>query len=84
MEVTIKNGDKKARMVDGEMFRVLAYGSKYDSSAELDMYLNGRDVGFFLQKVNPNISKTAKIVFELPKEIIHYKLEVSLGFGWQK
>jgi hypothetical protein len=83
VEVTVKNGDKKARIIDGEMFRILtADGTEYEPNAELDMYVNEGDIGFFLQEVNPNLSKTGKIVFELPADVTQYDLQVSSGFGW--
>jgi hypothetical protein len=83
VEVTVKNGDKKARIIDGEMFRILtADGTEYEPNAELDMYVNEGDIGFFLQEVNPNLSKTGKIVFELPADVTQYDLQVSSGLGW--
>jgi hypothetical protein len=81
--LTIKNGDKKARMADSNMFKIkTADGTEYEADAELDIYVNEAGESFFLQDINPNISKTGKVVFELPTEATEYNLEVSSGFGW--
>jgi hypothetical protein len=37
---------------------------------------------FILEDINPNLSKTGKVVFELPVEETEYNLKVSIGFGW--
>lgn len=83
IELTIKNYDKKARMADTSMFKVkTADGTEYSADAELDMYVNDEGIGFFLEDINPNISKTGKVVFELPADAKKYNLEVSSGAGW--
>ncbi|XCA84440.1 DUF4352 domain-containing protein [Exiguobacterium mexicanum] len=83
IELSIKNYDKEARMADSNMFKIkTADGTEYSTDAELDMYVNEGGIGFFLEDINPNISKTGKVVFELPTEAAEYNLEVSSGFGW--
>ncbi|MGM0922854.1 MAG: DUF4352 domain-containing protein [Bacillota bacterium] len=83
VELAVTNKDKKARYVDGNMFRILtADGTEYSSDAELGTYVNENGLGFFLEDINPNISKTGKIAFELPKEATAYDLQVSSGLGW--
>ncbi|MFC5773165.1 DUF4352 domain-containing protein [Ectobacillus antri] len=82
VEVDVKNGDKKARLVDGEMFRIKAGGNEYEANIEYDMYVNEGDIGFFLKEINPGISKAGKVVFELPADVASYDLEVSSGLGW--
>jgi Domain of unknown function (DUF4352) len=83
VELSVKNGDKKARMADSSMFKIkTADGTEYEADAELDMYVNDGGIGFFLEDINPNISKTGKVVFELPTEAKEYNLEVSSGAGW--
>lgn len=83
VELVVKNYDKKARVVDSNMFKVkTADGTEYSADLELDMYVNEGGVGFFLEDINPNLSKTGKVVFELPADAAQYNLEVSSGFGW--
>ncbi|WP_416730262.1 DUF4352 domain-containing protein [Fictibacillus sp. JL2B1089] len=83
VELTVKNNDKKARMADTTMFKIkTADDTEYDPDVELDMYANEAGETFFLQDINPNLSKTGKVVFELPAEAKEYNLEVSSGAGW--
>ncbi|MDP1418566.1 DUF4352 domain-containing protein [Peribacillus simplex] len=82
VEMAIKNLDKKERMADSNMFKIKADGAEYGADAELDMYVNEGGIGFFLETMNPNISKTGKVVFELPTEAKAYNIEVSSGAGW--
>ncbi|MGE7639621.1 DUF4352 domain-containing protein [Peribacillus frigoritolerans] len=82
VEMAIKNLDKKERMADSNMFKVKSDGAEYGADAELDMYVNEGGIGFFLESINPNISKTGKVVFELPAEAKEYNIEVSSGAGW--
>lgn len=82
VDLTVGNKDKKARYVDGQMLRVLVDdGTEYSSDSELDMYVN-EDIGFFLASINPNLTQTGKVVFELPKSAEKFELQVSSGFGW--
>jgi hypothetical protein len=83
IEVVVKNGDKEARMIDGEMFRLVeGDGTEYETTTDADMYINNGDIGFFLQEVNPKMSKTGKIAFEVPAEATDLQLQVSSGLGW--
>lgn len=82
VEVSVKNNDNKARIVDGEMFRVKAGGNEYEANVEYDVYVNEGGIGFFLQEINPGISKTGKMVFEIPADVASYDLQVSSGLGW--
>ncbi|PEM08488.1 DUF4352 domain-containing protein [Bacillus wiedmannii] len=82
VNLTVTNKDKKARIADGNMFKLKdASGAEYSTAAELDMYVN-EDVGFFLKEINPNMNKTGNVVFEVPADAQGLTLEVSSGFGW--
>ncbi|CDQ21686.1 DUF4352 domain-containing protein [Halobacillus karajensis] len=82
VDVTVGNNDSEARIVDGEMFRLIGSdGTEFSSNTEADMYIND-DVGFFLQEINPKMNKTGKIAFEVPAEEEGYTLQVSSGLGW--
>lgn len=82
VELDVKNGDDKSRIVDGEMFKIKSSGKEYGTNAELDMYVNEGGGGFLLQEVNPGISKLGSIVFEVPSDLNAYNLELSSGLGW--
>ena len=82
VDITVQNNDKEARFIDGEMFRVLdADGTEFSAKSEADMYIND-DMGFFLSEVNPKMSKTGKVAFEVPAETGELQLQVSSGFGF--
>lgn len=79
VDVTIKNNDKESIYVDEEMFKVLTPDeTEYSSDYELDSYVND-EFDFFIEEINPNLSKTGKVVFELPADVAEYDLEVTDG-----
>ncbi|MFB5660974.1 DUF4352 domain-containing protein [Alteribacillus sp. HJP-4] len=81
IDITVNNNDSEARIIDGEMFRLLgSEETEYKSSTDADMNLND-DTGFFLEEVNPNMSTTGKIAFEIPEDE-NFTLQVSSGLGW--
>lgn len=83
VDLTVGNNDKKARMIDSEMFRIIGSdGTEYKASSDADMYINDNDLGFFLQEVNPKMTLKGSIAFELPKDETGYSLQVSSGLGW--
>lgn len=82
VDLSITNNDQEARFVDSEMFRIIGSdGVEYSSNTEADMYVND-DIGFFLSEVNPKMTGTGKVVFEIPADETDYVLQVSSGFGW--
>ncbi|MGM7637143.1 DUF4352 domain-containing protein [Bacillus sp. Hm123] len=84
VDIEAVNNDKKARMVDSNMFKVKDNsGREFEptSDSEVMMAVEGA-MDFFLQDINPGISKKGKVVFELPQDSSSYSLEVSSGFGW--
>lgn len=82
VDLSITNNDKASITADSSMFKIkTSDGTEYSADSELDTYVN-EDIGFFLEEINPNISKTGKVVFELPADAEKYNIEVSSGFGW--
>ncbi|MCM3782127.1 DUF4352 domain-containing protein [Neobacillus mesonae] len=82
VELNVKNNDKEARYADTSMFRILANGNEYEPDSELDMYVNDDGLGFFLESINPGLSKTGFVAFELGGDVNSYDLQVSSGMGW--
>lgn len=84
IEIEAFNNDKETRMVDSNMFKMADdQGREFEPTSDIDvmMALDGA-MDFFLQDINPGLSKTGKLVFELPADATSYSLEVSSGFGW--
>lgn len=84
IDIEAYNNDKDARMVDSSMFKVLDNkGREFDPSSDSEvMMVVDEAMDFFLQDINPGLSKTGKLVFELPADAESYSLQVSSGFGW--
>ncbi|MBD3110149.1 DUF4352 domain-containing protein [Bacillus sp. AGMB 02131] len=84
IDVTAYNNDSEARMVDSNMFKMKDdQGREFQpsSDSEVMMLVDGM-MDFFLQDINPGLSKSGQLVFELPADATSYTLEVSSGFGW--
>jgi hypothetical protein len=82
INVTFKNNDKSARMLDTELFKLTtADGTEYSANTDADFNLNG-DATMFMEEVNPNATRTGKIAFEVPADASEYTLNVSSGLGW--
>jgi hypothetical protein len=82
INVTFKNNDKQARLLDTELFKLTtADGTEYSANTDADFNLNG-DATMFMEEVNPNATRTGKIAFEVPADANEYTLNVSSGLGW--
>lgn len=79
INVTVINKDKEARMIDTNMFKLAQGETKYDPSSEASIYANN-DNQFFLQNVNPNISATGDVIFDIPADANGLKLIVQNNF----
>lgn len=72
-EVAIKNDKKEALTIDSSFFKIkTGEGVEYEPTTSgevmVAMSMNGED-DFFLQQVNPGLSKTGKVVFEVPADV---------------
>lgn len=83
VDLKVTNHEKKARTMDSSMLRIKTDdGTEYNPDATLDSYVNDDGLGFFLEQINPNMSKEGKVVFEIPADVKEYKLQVASGFGF--
>ncbi|MCL6455095.1 MAG: DUF4352 domain-containing protein [Alicyclobacillus sp.] len=78
VNVTVKNNDTTARTLDDSLFTVLHGDTKYSASTSADIYINNNQ-GFFLSQVNPGLSETGNIAFNVPAKAA-YQLQVNSGF----
>jgi len=83
VEIEAFNNDTETRMVDSTMFKIIDdQGREYESSSDVDvMMVMDESLNLFLQDINPGLSKTGKLVFELPADVTSYELQVSSGFA---
>lgn len=84
VEIEAFNNDSETRMVDSSMFKLIDdQGREFNTSTDTDvMMVLDESLNLFLQDINPGISKTGKLVFELPNDVSSYELQVSSGFGF--
>ncbi|WP_416386119.1 DUF4352 domain-containing protein [Alkalithermobacter thermoalcaliphilus] len=79
MIISVTNNDKEARTLDTSLFKLTdSEGRTYDPDATADIYVNGQNM-FFLDKINPNLTKTGYIVFDLADPNAEYILNVTGG-----
>lgn len=84
IDIEAFNNDKETRMVDSSMFKIKDnQGREFEPTVETEVMMALGDFAhFFLQDINPGISKTGKLVFELPSDATSFSLEVSSGYGF--
>lgn len=90
VSVVVSNGQKDAITVDANSFKlVTADGVEYSHSTEAQTALameNGGKMDSFLKKINPDMTVSTKIPFDIPKNknLSDLKLEARGGFAGEK
>lgn len=79
VEVTVRNEKDEALMVDSSFFKLMSGERTYDSDGGAGIYAN-EDTNFFLDKINPGVSVTGNVVFDIPADLADPKLQVQTGF----
>ena len=84
IDIKAYNNDSEARMVDSTMFKIKDdQDREFEPTSDMDVAMVVDSMSdFFLQDINPGLSASGKVVFELPADVATYTLEVSSGFGW--
>ncbi len=69
-DVTIQNDKDESLTIDSSYFSISAGGAQYDpiTDGEVLMAMSEED-DFFLEQINPGLSKRGKVVFEVPKDV---------------
>lgn len=80
VQVTVQNDDNEARTIDDSMFQLTAGGKTYESDTTLSRYANDGSSLFF-DKINPGLSLTANIAYEVPQNLSDYDVLVEGGVG---
>jgi Domain of unknown function (DUF4352) len=84
-DVTIENGQSEALTVDSSYFKIkTADDTQFDAvtDGEVIMAMGDGAGDFFLQQINPGLSKSGKVVFEVPADLDLSKavLQCQTGF----
>ena len=82
VDVTVKNVGNEAITTDTSFFKVKAGEKTYDADGTASMHTDN-ELKFFLQQVNPDLSNTGVVVFDVSDEVIanpELMLQVQSGF----
>lgn len=79
VNVTVRNEKNEAVTVDNNFFKLLSGERTYDSDGTAGIYAN-EDADFFLTSVNPGVSLTGNVVFDVPADLESPQLQVQTGF----
>ncbi len=82
VNITVKNAGNEELMVDSSFFNLVNGEKKFESDSTASIYAN-EDTGFFLEQINPDLSVTGNIVFDVSDETIsseELQLKVQTGF----
>ena len=69
VDVTVLNKGTEAITVDSSFFKLKAGEKTYEADGGAGIYAN-EDTGFFLEQVNPDLSITGTVVFDVTDEVI--------------
>ncbi|WP_025783329.1 DUF4352 domain-containing protein [Sporosarcina sp. D27] len=82
VNVTVKNIGNESITTDTSFFQIKAGEKTYDADSTASIYAN-EATDFFLQQVNPDLSATGVVVFDVSDELIanpELMLQVQTGF----
>lgn len=71
VEITVKNNSDKAVTVNDGDFKYMLGNKEYKQDPTVTAYY---DNGFFLEGINPGMSKTASVVYEVPADLSGQKM----------
>lgn len=66
VEITVTNDSNAAVTINDSDFKYMISDKEYEKDATVTAYY---DNGFFLENINPGMSKTASVVYEVPAKL---------------
>ncbi len=81
IDMSVTNRGNESMYVDGDMFKLKVDGKTYDSDSSATIYANENDE-FFMSDINPDITMTGKIAFDLPAELLEKELVLEVSDAW--
>lgn len=82
--VAVKNEDTESRTISSDSFTLVdGAGREFDVSTEASTTLefSGRSGGFFLQSINPGLSKSTTLPFDVPEDALNSALTLHVRAG---
>lgn len=81
-DVTVKNVGSESITTDASFFKLVSGEKTFDADSTAGIYANP-NTGFFLEQINPDLSATGKVVFDVSDEVIanpELLMQVQTGF----
>lgn len=82
INLTVTNNGNDSLTVSSSLFKLLNGEKEYESDSGAGIYAN-EDAGFFFEDLNPDLSLTGNVVFDVTDEVIaspDLQLQVQTGF----
>lgn len=82
LDTTVTNKGNEAITTDSSFFKLMVGEKTYEADSSASIFAN-EDTNFFLEQVNPDLSATGVVVFDVSDEVIanpDLLLQVSTGF----
>lgn len=84
INISVTNNGKETIQTDESFFKLKGSGSTFEADSDATIYSND-DGEFIYQDVNPGITSTGWVVFEVPADKKEFKLNVQTGvFGTEQ
>jgi hypothetical protein len=82
INITVKNQKKQEQIITSDEIKLVSNnGTEYSTDETNEIWVNSTGQSFFLQPINPGVSKTANILFSIPKEIPLDNLKIKVSDG---
>ncbi len=75
-KITVRNDGKEAIRLSNGDFKVIANEAYYEHDATTSAYIDGGD--FIFEKLNPGMTKTASVVYEVPTNIFETNIAIQI------
>lgn len=79
INLTVQNEQDEAIEVDSDQFKLVSGDRTYEASGSAGIYAN-KDYDFFYTEVNPGVSLTGNIVFDIPADLKNLQLHIQNDF----
>jgi RNA polymerase subunit RPABC4/transcription elongation factor Spt4 len=80
VDAKIVNNDSESRTLDTSMFKVIDTGNReFDVISKAEVMMIIGDKYLFLETLNPGLSRTGTLVFEVPADVTAYSLKTYPG-----
>lgn len=82
INISVKNQKKQEVTIMSDEVKLLAKdGTEYSTDQANEIWINEAGESFFLNSLNPGVSKTANILFAVPKDVKLSDLKIKVNDG---